>query len=300
MNQLYYIYNIWCKLINKYHIVYVYTIHFKDILILFFCRKRKAVATPSPFFFNRQFVAHGRFLISGMPNNSIKLYKELICRGYKILECDIMFTKDNVPVLCHDSNLKEFAKDNKGMPVDKEISKLTLNDIRQYNFAVTSNEFIQISILEDVLSLCKKYEVCLELDLEKKYWGRDRFLILYNLVSKYNMLDKVIWEVSPLDFESLASIDTSLVYQFDHKWTIDEIEKMKSRKKFSSLIILSEWFPGVIVNDYNKIIDKAHSYGFVMKCATLNSQEEVDKIIHQGVDLITTDSLTNEFFKYDK
>ena len=286
--------NIIQKCVHKiYNIIYrfwIRTLSFKNFLLFPFSKGVRQ-SSLSLEFYKKQFVAHGCFESVCYPNNSLFLYLDLVNR-YKIVECDVMFTKDNIPILCHDPNLKKVATDN-NVPVDIEIRTLKLSEVRKYNFSIEKGNFVGVTTLEEVMSLCSSNNVCLELDLEKKYLGRRKYQILYSLAKRYHMLDNIIWEVSPYDFFSLASIDKNLIYQFDNTWDIKILENFMSRKKYSALIISSQWFPGIVDGDYSDVIGYGHKCGYIMKCATFNDEQEVEKLLKMDVDLITTDKLEN-------
>ena len=247
----------------------------------------------NPLFYQRQFVAHGRYQLNE-PNNSFQLYNKLLKQGFRIIECDVMFTKDLVPVLCHDNNIRFFAEDKSGNPIDCCISKMTFRELTKYNFATDGMSFVTITKFEDVIKLAKSFEACVEIDLEKLYLGRKKYRILYDIVKQHNMIPNVIWEVLPQDFYSILLLDNKVILQLNHTWSENAIKKFKKNQKDCSLIILSEWFPGYVQNEFKDIIKLGHQNGFIMKCATLNSLDEAQKMFSIGVNLITTDTLRNE------
>lgn len=267
---------------------------------IFHLKKRNFISASKPpvchELYKKQFVAHGRYDLP-YPNNSLKLFQEVFKRGFGIIECDVMFTKDNVPVLCHDDCILEFAKDKNGRPVDKKISKMTCEELEDYNFSIDDKEFVRITRFEDVIVLARSYNACVEIDLEKLYLGRRRYKILYEIVKRHDMMSNVIWEVLPHDFYSILLIDRSVILQLNHTWNENAILKFKKYQQDAALIILSEWFPGYVLKDYKEIIKTGHQNGYIMKCATLNSMAEAQKMISIGVDLITTDTLTNNQFE---
>ena len=250
--------------------------------------------TVNQVFYKKQFVAHGRYHLP-YPNNSLVLYQKLIEKGFGIVECDVMFTKDSIPILSHDQSLINVARDSQGYFVDREISKLGYSKILQYNFSIEGDSYLPVSTLKDMLSLAKRHNVCIELDLNKKYLGRKKCKILYNMVKNAGMLQNVIWEVFPGDFYSLTILDQNLIYQFDNTWDKKKIDRIIEIKKYASLIILSQWFPDSVSGPYIEIIEYGHLNGFLMKCATLNNCSDVDYMFSNGVDLITTDTLTNKY-----
>lgn len=249
---------------------------------------------PNHEFYKKQFVAHGRYKIAGTPNNSLCLFKELFESGYRIVECDIMFTNDEVPVLCHDDSLKDWAKDNNGISIDKRISQLSLKSLLQYNFATDNVSFVRATLFEDLLVLARKYDACVEIDLNKLYLGRKKCRILYEMVKRTNMLDNVIWEIYPYDFYSFAILNQKLIYQLDNFWSKQRVHEALKKQKLSSLIILSQWFPSNKATVNKGLVGFCHSKGFVMKCATINDDKEASFLFSKGIDLITTDCLHNK------
>lgn len=85
--------------------------------------------------YNVQFVAHGRYAIDTLADNSIELYEVLIKDlKYKIIETDILFTKDSIPVLCHEYNISQVAKNEKGISVNKNVDELQFSELRDLYF----------------------------------------------------------------------------------------------------------------------------------------------------------------------
>lgn len=255
----------------------------------------KSNIVPNKEFFKKQFVGHGRYEEGTLAHNSLGLYKYLKARGFKIVECDIRFTRDNIPVLCHDENIKEYAIDEFGNGVNRNIHQMNYSEVQRYNFSRNRSQFEEITTLDALLEYSHLNDLCLELDLEKKYLGRDKYLILYELVKKHDMLSNVIWEVSKYDFESLASIDSDLIYQIDHTWNFNSIKKLTCKRKYANTIIISKWFPSYDIGNNCDVINYGKMAGFVIKCATINDESIAQSLFSQGVDLITTDTLTNKF-----
>jgi glycerophosphoryl diester phosphodiesterase len=52
--------------------------------------------------FDVQYVAHARYFNDTLVENSLPLFRYLVEEmKYRILKCDVVFTKDNIPVLMH-------------------------------------------------------------------------------------------------------------------------------------------------------------------------------------------------------
>lgn len=267
---------------------------------IFLLKKRNLIFANKPpvchELYKKQFVAHGIYDLP-YPHNSLKLYQAVLDCGFRIIECDIMFTKDNVPILCHDQRVTEVAKTDDGHKADLKTNNLTYSELIKLNFSIDGDSHTSVTSLEELLVFAKDNGICLEIDLNKKYLGRKKCKLLYDMVKNAGLLSNVIWEVYPSDFYSFLLLDDSLIYQLDNKWNKKAIFKYKLYQKYSSLIILSQWFPNQVKEDYGDIIREGHNNGFLMKCATLNREEDAQRMFKQSVDLITTDKLTNEIIE---
>jgi len=249
----------------------------------------------NPILYNNQFVGHARYFSSESPENSLNIYKQLVDFGYKIIECDVLFTKDSVPILSHEKNLYNLANDNMGVPVNKEIESMNFSEIEKLNFSIKDTSFVGVTTFEQVIRFARLRNICVQVDLQKYEFGVDKCKILYDIVNKANMKKQVIWEVSKNDFLTFISFDKHLIYQLDETWSYDNIKECTKHKKDASLIILSKWFPNFEnIEEYKQTIDYGHQNGFLMKCAVINDTIAAKKFLLMGVDMMTTDCLKNE------
>lgn len=91
---------------------------------------------PCDEFYTVQYVAHGRYGIDSLADNSMELFDKLVRDlKYRIVEADIQFTKDSVPVLCHETNISIIAKNKKGEPIDANVKDLLLPELKTYRFS---------------------------------------------------------------------------------------------------------------------------------------------------------------------
>lgn len=264
------------------------------LVFSFFLTYRASRIVPYSVFQETQFVGHARYYSDSLPNNSLALYKYLIDEGYRVIECDVVFTKDDVPVLCHENNLKEIAKDEHGNAVEKEISELTWEELRKYDLSISGGA-IPITTFYQIVMLAKHRNVCIEVDIEKYTFSFEQCKCLYSIVEKAGMLDKVMWEVSNKNFWMFARLNQNLIYQIDHAWSYDVIDNCRKRQYVSKLIVLSQWFPDSLDGDYREIIEYAHKKGFKTKCCIVNDTLMARKLFEQGCDMITTDRIKNVF-----
>lgn len=131
----------------------------------------------------------------------------------------------------------------------------------------------------------------MQMDLQKHVFSKERMRILYAIVKKHGMINKVIWEVSDENFYTITSIDKNLIIQLDQKWNRESIEQLKPKRDKASLIILSNWFENFDNIEYDDIIKYGHENDFLMKCSIVNDSCVANQLFDMGVDLIVTDCL---------
>ena len=76
------------------------------------------------------------------PENSIAAFKKAVNAGYGI-ELDVRLTKDNIPVVFHDANLKRMCGD------ERKVCDLTFEELQQFTLLETGEK---IPKFEDVLN----------------------------------------------------------------------------------------------------------------------------------------------------
>lgn len=90
------------------------------------------------------------------PENSLKAFSLAVEHGYGI-ELDVQLTKDNIPVILHDYNLKRACF------TDKKVAELTYEELKEYSLFQSKEK---IPTLEEVLELVKgKVPLIIELKI---------------------------------------------------------------------------------------------------------------------------------------
>ena len=124
---------------------------------------------------NNKIAHRGMFDNIKIPENSLSAFKKALKYNYAI-ELDIQLTKDNIPVVFHDSNLKRMTGK------DLIIEETDYNEIRKLKL-LNTNEYIPT--LDEVLNLVNNKVL---LDIEIKDTKRIKTItnILKNKLSNYN------------------------------------------------------------------------------------------------------------------
>ena len=147
------------------------------------------------------------------PENSELAFRLAKQNGYNIVETDIKYTKDGVPVMLHDFTINRVARNADGSEITEpiDISTITYEEALKYDFGMyRSEEFkgTKILTLVEFLKLCKELDLHAYLHL---FLGTETHIReLYDLVEEHGMKDKVIW---------FSYLDTLLKYVRDYDHT---------------------------------------------------------------------------------
>lgn len=106
--------------------------------------------------------------------------------GFEMVETDIKWSSDNVPVCCHDDT---FVDSDDGTTVIT-ISAHTAAELKTYGYYGET-----IATFEELLTLSKCYGMKVVIDKCRPVseWGQTKWDILVGIVKKHKMLDRVWW-----------------------------------------------------------------------------------------------------------
>ena len=136
------------------------------------------------------FISHRGYSATA-PENTIPAFEQSKEMGYKFVEADISFTKDNIPVLLHDNTISRTSNGT------GKISDLTYEQLLKYDFGSwKSSDYkgLKITTFEEFISLCKDLDLWpyIELKTNGKY-TEEQIKILLDIVSEYEIENKVTY-----------------------------------------------------------------------------------------------------------
>lgn len=143
------------------------------------------------------------------PENTLPAFKLAKQNGFNYVECDVLFTSDNIPVLCHDDNIKSHSNSIENV----YITQTTLQNLKQYDFShgIVGYEGTKIPTFEEFIALCRN--LSLHPYIEIKYSPTPtsaQVQSLIPIVKKYGMLRKVTWiSFSDTILGYIKSVDAS-------------------------------------------------------------------------------------------
>lgn len=236
--------------------------------------------------FNKSYIAHARH-IGPAPENTIALYIYLInVLKYDIIEGDVVFTLDGIPVLNHGTILSAYKN---GEQIRVDISAITYDEL--LNYSLLQNTYLPISTVEDFVSVGFQHNVSVMLDLTFQKYTMTNYRSLYSIVKKYRMTEKTIW--GDPDIIKLVRLDRNLICQVGGSWGRKLLVEAFVKSFFCKKMIMSYSYYGGNIEQFEKLVLWGHKLGFIMKAATINDKEVADRFWAIGTDLINTDTLTN-------
>lgn len=275
---------------------------------LYLTRKHKKVLQKPKDGFNKyielnNFISHCG-LMGYRPQSTYAAFEEGIRRGYHIVDADLLFTKDKIPVICHGKNL-ENVSNGKG-----EISNKTYKELEKLDFGSIFNKKYKgekILTLEKLLKLCKDNNVIIDLDLihcqdKNKYFNDNEYIkIIIDLIEKYDMLNSIFFNDRRLDVISkFNEYKKGLSFSINNMNEKKNIEEIKDKFNESKRIIynMGGLTEGKKISE--DVVKYALSLGKKIKAAKVDNIDFANKIVSYGVNFITTNYLHPFMIKNDK
>ena len=213
------------------------------------------------------------------PENTIDAFLLAIAQGSDGIEIDVHLSKDQVPVVMHDETLDR-TSNGKGFIKDFTFEELRKLDCNNH---MLMPKRCKIPSLQEVVSLCKKNNILLNIELKTdtiEYPNIER--IVYEVVKKYQYKNGVIYSsFNPNSLTTIKSIDANafcgFLYYPKNDDMIDVVKVMN--------------FDGVHPN-YKDIdqeyVKRCKQENLVVNCWTVNSSEAIEACLKLDVDGIIT------------
>lgn len=143
--------------------------------------------------YNLRSIAHrGWSWSGGAPENTIPAFVDAKKHGFNIVETDIQFSSDDVPVCIHDGTLDR-TTNGTGRVIDKTVAQLKE---LVANAGKEGYPDVRIPTFEEFIQTCRDLELVAYVELKMnnvEYEDSEKYEILMNIVKKYDMQDKVCW-----------------------------------------------------------------------------------------------------------
>lgn len=240
------------------------------------------------------FISHAG-LYGQRPENSLSGYMEAIRRGFHIVDAELRFTKDKVPVIIHERDLEKVSDGN------GPVSRRSMEDLEKLDFGSKFNEKYKgekILTFKNLLKLCHENNVIIDLDLSNlnyhKYFEKtDEYIqIIFDMIKHYNMFDSIYFSEGqePLILSALKKLknDISISVNIDKKEKVKlAMEKYKGSKRI--IFDFSELVKKGSIDD--QTIQYIKDTGNLIKASQIDDLELAQKLQSKGINLITTNQL---------
>ena len=233
------------------------------------------------------------------PENTIPAFKAATERGTQWVELDVQLTKDIVPVVMHDPDLKRFGKS------DVTVESLTFNELQKIDAGSwKSPEFASLKIpsLNQVLNELEGVGVNIELKREIRPDKRLSALAEITSIIKMREMQKQVI-ISSFDDtflkqskQVMPDIATGLLFRFSFK---------KIRKSIPELVreAGAEFFHCSVKQVNRAWMDSLNTHNIPCNVYTVNKMDQVMKLKKMGVAGIFSDrpaALSHEYEELSK
>ena len=220
-----------------------------------------------------KFYAH-RGASADFPEHTMAAYRGAIDQGALGFECDIRITKDEVPILWHDANMKKEAKSA------AIIANRTYAEIKQiYPAVMTLNELLDLAIEN-------KKSLALEIKHPVPTGNRVEELVIAELHKRENAIKKSGIDVAIMSFswfaiEKIKKMDPSIKTVM----LLGDFTK-KITRRFTSAQVIG---PSVeMIRKSPELVTEIKSSGKELYVWTVDSTEDLQYCASVGVDIVMT------------
>ena len=265
---------------------------------LYITRKSKKILQKNINGFNKNielnnFISHCG-LAGYRPQNTLIAFKEAIRRGYKIVDAELVFTKDKIPVICHGAKLN-LVSNGEGDLTEKtfdELEKLDFGSI--FDLKYKGEKILKF---EELLKLCKENDIILDLDLGhvnyKYFEGTDEYIkIIIELIEKYGMINSIFINSHKVEvIEKFHSLNKNIIFSISGMNSKENMESINKKYNNSSIKIynIDGLTTGGKINE--EIVKYGISLGKKIKASKIDEIDFANKVVSWGVNFICTNNL---------
>lgn len=202
-------------------------------------------------------------------------------RSYYGIETDIHRTADGRFVVCHDDTLTRVS----GVDIPVETTTLAeLQNIVLFDKDGTKGrEDLRVSILENYIAICKKYEKHCVLELKSDFTDEEIAEIV-DIIKGFDYLENVTF--ISFVYSNMVKIrkilpEQSVQFLFS-KFDDEIIERL-----IAARIDVDVRYQALT----KEIIDLLHENGLKVNCWTVDDKDDAEKLVAWGVDFITSNIL---------
>ncbi len=232
-----------------------------------------------------EYQAH-RGVSTDYPENTIPAFQASIDLGFKIIELDPIFTKDNQCVILHDASINRTCRTKDGAEISETIavSSITYEELLAYDAGIHKGQRFKgtkVPLLSEVAELVKGTGVALKLDNKIQNYTDEQLEIIFQIVE--NSGADIGFTCKTLDF--VKRVKARLPDATIHYDGIVSVTNLKVIKKAAGDSELYIW-QGV-ASATETLCNKIKEYG-KLGIWTVKNKDELKKAKSLGADIIET------------
>lgn len=217
------------------------------------------------------------------PENTTAAFEEAGKAGFWGAECDIYRTADGVWIVSHDTNSYRM------MDKTANIEKKNYDELMTHKVDNGSNieNYPNLSYcsLEDYLKICKEYNMVAVIELKGEN-NTEHYDEIIDLVNQYG-IETVYISFHFDNLQKIRELTDAPVYYLVQNISDEDIELAKTLENCGID------FNGAKENNFEKgMIKKCINEGLAVGAWTIDDTALLDKLVENGVTLITTDNIT--------
>ena len=225
------------------------------------------------------------------PENTLEAFEKAAKAGYKYVETDIRWTKDNVPVLIHDATVERTTKGVSNV----KVNQLTYEECMQLDIgSYFGEEYKDTKIVrfDDFLALCQKYDLKPYVELKGTMYYEQSSL-LARLVEHYQLANQVTWiSFSEESLQSVAEqIPGARLGYLSNVLTESVVQTASNLQNGQNTVFLDISYANTLTLDVLRLVGNS---GMDLECYTIDDINTAKNAIAQGAVGITTNKITKD------
>lgn len=217
------------------------------------------------------------------PENTTAAFEEAGKAGFWGAECDIYRTADGVWIVSHDTHTYRM------MDQSAWVEKKTYDELMEMTVDNGSNiedyPDLKFCSLEEYLRICRDYNMVAVIELKGKK-NTEHYDEIIDLVEQYEV-DSVYISFHFENLQKIRELTDSQVYYLVQEIEDEDIELAKTLENCGI-----DFNGEKEANFENGMIQKCMDNGLAVGAWTIDDTELLDKLVDNGVTLITTDNIT--------
>lgn len=217
------------------------------------------------------------------PENTTAAFEEAGKAGFWGAECDIYRTADGVWIVSHDTHTYRM------MDQSAWVEKKTYDELMEMTVDNGSNiedyPDLKFCSLEEYLRICRDYNMVAVIELKGKK-NTEHYDEIIDLVEQYGV-DSVYISFHFENLQKIRELTDCQVYYLVQEIEDEDIELAKTLENCGI-----DFNGEKEANFENGMIQKCMDNGLAVGAWTIDDTELLDKLVDNGVTLITTDNIT--------